>query len=272
MPVVIAGVLNLTPDSFSDGGRYTSVEEAVSSALAMVDHGAGWIDVGGESTRPGATPVPEQEEIGRVVPVIEQLARRLDGRARISIDTYKAGTARAALRAGATVVNDISGGLLDPPILAVAAQPGVGIVLGHLRGQPACMMDEVRFDDVLGEVGLELEQRIAAASAAGCREIWVDPGIGFGKSLAHNLLLLAELPALRRRLKVPLMIGASRKRFIGELTGQPIGRRLLGTAGAVSAAVLLGADAVRVHDVAEMRDVVRVAEAIANARLGLEKH
>jgi dihydropteroate synthase len=272
MPVVIAGVLNLTPDSFSDGGRYSSVDEAVTSALAMVDHGADWIDVGGESTRPGATLVPEQEEIRRVVPVIEQLARRLSGRARISIDTYKAGTARAALGAGATVVNDISGGLLDPPILAAAAQPGVGIVLGHLRGHPATMMDEVRFDDVLAEVGLELEQRIAAARAAGCREIWVDPGIGFGKNLAHNLRLLAELPALRRRLEVPLMIGASRKRFIGELTGQPIGQRLLGTAAAVSAAVLLGADAVRVHDVAEMRDVVRVAEAIASARLCAETH
>ena len=266
MPVIIAGVLNVTPDSFSDGGRYASVESAVAAGLAMAEAGAHWIDVGGESTRPNAAPVSESEEIRRVVPVIEQLAPRL-GQARISIDTYKAGTARAALQVGATIVNDVSGGLLDPGILEVAAKSGAGVILGHLRGQPATMMANVHFEDVVAEVIAELGERIAAARAAGCREIWADPGIGFGKTLEHNLRLLASLAEIRARLGVPIMVGVSRKRFIGDLTGQPVGERAFGSAGAVAAAVLGGATAVRVHDVREMGDVVKVAEAIASARL-----
>jgi dihydropteroate synthase len=272
MSVVIAGVLNLTPDSFSDGGRYQTVEDAVATGVSMVESGAHWIDVGGESTRPGATVVPEPEEIRRVVPVIERLAKETAGRARISIDTYKSGTAQAALAAGATVVNDISGGLLDSAILSEAAQAGAGIVLGHLRGTPSTMMDRVCFEDVVGDVARELAQRVAAARAAGCQEIWVDPGIGFGKAIEHNLSLLASLPELRGRLDVPVMVGVSRKRFLGELTGRPIGEREFGTAAAVATAVLLGADAVRVHDVKAMRDVVRVAEAVATARQGRERH
>jgi dihydropteroate synthase len=267
MPVIIAGVLNLTPDSFSDGGRYASVESAVAAGLAMALAGAHWIDVGGESTRPNAAPVSESEEIRRVVPVIEQLAPRLGQRARISIDTYKAGTARAALQAGATIVNDVSGGLLDRGILEVAAKSGAGVILGHLRGQPATMMANVHFEDVVAEVIAELGERIAAARAAGCHEIWADPGIGFGKTLEHNLRLLASLAEIRARLGVPIMVGVSRKRFIGDLTGQPVGERAFGSAGAVAAAVLGGAAAVRVHDVREMGDVVKVAEAIASARL-----
>jgi dihydropteroate synthase len=272
MPVVIAGVLNLTPDSFSDGGRFDSVESAVAAGLVMAGQGAAWIDVGGESTRPMADPVPEAEELRRVLPVIEQLAARLDGQARISIDTYKAGTADAALGAGATIVNDISGGLLDPDILRVAAVRGATVVLGHLRGRPATMMTHVHFDDVLGEVAAELRGRIAAARGVGCRDVWADPGIGFGKSLEHNLRLLGGLGGLRRRLRVPVMVGVSRKRFLGELTGKPIGERAFGTAAAVAAAVLAGADAVRVHDVAEMRDVVAVTQAVAAARPSREKH
>jgi len=266
MPVVIAGVLNLTPDSFSDGGRFESIGSAVAAGLTMAGQGAHWLDVGGESTRPGAAPVPEDEEIRRVVPVVERLARVLAGGTRLSIDTYKAGTAAAALAAGADVVNDVSGGLLDPDILDVAAARGATVVLGHLRGLPANMMEGIHFSDVVSEVADELGGRIAAARAAGCRDIWVDPGIGFGKALAHNLSLLAELSPLKRRLGVPLMVGVSRKRFIGELTGRAVGERAFGTAAAVAAAVMAGADAVRVHDVAETRDVVRVAEAIAAAR------
>ena len=262
MPVIIAGILNVTPDSFADGGRFASVESAVEAGLAMALAGAHWVDVGGESTRPKAEPVAESEEILRVVPVVERLAQSLGQRARISIDTYKAGTAHAALYAGATLVNDVSGGLLDPSILKVAAKAGVPVILGHLRGQPATMMADVHFEDVVAEVGAELGERIAAARAAGCREIWADPGIGFGKTMEHNLRLLAGLAELRARIGVPIMVGVSRKRFIGDLTGQPVNQRAFGTAGAVAAAVLGGAAAVRVHDVREMGDVVKVAEAI----------
>jgi dihydropteroate synthase len=272
MPVIIAGVLNLTPDSFSDGGRFSSVDSAVASALAMVESGAHWIDVGGESTRPHAVPVPEDEEIRRVLPVIERLAKALGPRARISIDTYKAGTARAALEAGATIVNDVSGGALEPDILGVAARAGASVVLGHLRGQPATMMADVHFENVVTNVIAELGERIVAARAAGCGEIWADPGIGFGKGLEDNLRLLASLPVLCDRLGVPLMVGVSRKRFLGELTAQPVDQRIFGTAAAVAAAVLGGAAAVRVHDVKEMADVVKVAEAIATIRLAREKH
>ncbi len=272
MPVVIAGVLNLTPDSFSDGGRFDSVEAAVAAGLAMAAHGAAWLDLGGESTRPRAEPVPEDEERRRVLPVLGGLVARLGGQARLSIDTYKAGTAEAALAAGATIVNDVSGGLIEPDILRVAAAHGATVVLGHLRGRPATMMADVRFDDVVAEVTAELRERVAAARAAGCRDIWADPGIGFGKGLEDNLRLLAGLDGLRRDLGVPVMVGVSRKRFLGEITGRPVGERAFATAAAVAAAVLAGADAVRVHDVAEMRDVVTVAEALAAVRPSRPAH
>jgi dihydropteroate synthase len=262
---IIVGILNVTPDSFSDGGRYRDPEDAAAAGLAMVEEGADWIDVGGESTRPGAEPVSEAEERARVIPVIAELADRLGGRARISVDTYKAGTAHAALSAGATVVNDISGGLLDPEILAVAAAAGAIVVLGHLRGNPATMMDSIWFGDVVVEVGEELDARVWAARAAGCREIYADPGIGFGKKLSHNLRLLSDLPMLCDRLGVPVMVGVSRKGFIGELTKREPDQRAFGTAAAIAAAVKGGAAAVRVHDVAAMRDVLAVTEAIAAA-------
>jgi dihydropteroate synthase len=265
MPVgcLIVGILNCTPDSFSDGGRFASVEPAVEAGLAMAGQGADWIDVGGESTRPGAEVVAEAIEVGRVVPVIEGLRRRLPAGVRISVDTYKAGTARAALAAGATVVNDISGGRLDPEILGVASAAGAAIVLGHLRGAPASMMIDVAFADVVGEVATELRERIDAARAAGCREVWADPGIGFGKRLEHNLALLRALPALKAKLGVPVMVGVSRKAFIGALTEKPAAERGFGTAAALTATVLGGADAVRVHDVDAARDVVNVARALA---------
>ena len=255
-------MLNCTPDSFSDGGRFGTAADAIEAGLAMVDQGADWIDVGGESTRPGSRPVDPDEELRRVVPVLAGLGARLAGRARLSIDTYKASTARAALGAGATVVNDVSGGLLDPEILGVAASAGAAIVLGHLRGAPAVMMEAVAFDDVVAEVVVELGLRVAAARAAGCVEIWADPGIGFGKRLEHNLALLRDLPTIRDGLGVPVMVGVSRKAFLGQLTGKPPTDRIFGTAAAVTAAVLGGAAAVRVHDVAAMRDAVTVANAI----------
>jgi len=237
----------------------------VDAAARMAEEGASWIDVGGESTRPGAAPVAAAEEQRRVLPVIEAMRRRLSPSVRISIDTYKAGTARAAVAAGASVINDVSGGRLEPEIVRVAAETGAGIVLGHLRGAPATMMDDVRFGDVVDEVASELEERLAGARAAGCYETWVDPGIGFGKRLEHNVALLRALPALRARLEVPILVGVSRKAFIGQLTGRPAGERVFGTAAAVTVAVMGGAAAVRVHDVAEMRDVVRVAEALASS-------
>jgi dihydropteroate synthase len=259
---LIVGVLNCTPDSFFDGGRFHAVDDATTAGVEMVDAGADWIDIGGESTRPGCTPVDAGEEQRRVVPVIRALAARLGDRARLSIDTYKAATARAAIAAGATVVNDVSGGRLDPAILRVAADAGAAVVLGHLRGMPATMMEGVSFADVLLEVTAELGERVEAAQAAGCGDIWADPGIGFGKRLEHNVALLRGLPALCRGVGVPVMVGVSRKAFVGQITGKSAGERIFGTAAAVTAAVLGGAAAVRVHDVAAMRDVVLVANAI----------
>ena len=261
----LVGVLNVTPDSFSDGGAYESALEAVAAGAGMVDDGADWIDVGGESTRPGARVIPEDEEMARVIPVIAGLRERVGERARISIDTYKSGTARAALAVGASIVNDISGGLLDPSILEVAARARAGVVLGHLRGRPATMMEQIAFTDVVAEVGDDLVARVAAARAAGCQEIWADPGVGFGKRAEHSLALIRGLPALVRRVGVPLLVGVSRKSFLGQILGKPASERLFGTAAAVTACVAGGAAAVRVHDVAEMRDVVRVADALKNA-------
>jgi dihydropteroate synthase len=259
---LIVAVLNCTPDSFSDGGKFASSDDALEAGVRMVGEGADWIDVGGESTRPGSLPVAEDEEIARVVPVIAGLRARLPERVRVSVDTYKSETAREALRAGATVVNDISGGLLDPEILSVAAAGDAGVVLGHLRGAPATMMENIAFTDVVGEVGRELAERIAAARRAGCAEVWADPGIGFGKRIEHNLALLRGLPVMCARVGVPMMIGVSRKAFIGQLTGKPAAERVFGTAAALTAAVMGGAAAVRVHDVAAARDVVAVASAL----------
>lgn len=265
---LIVGVLNCTPDSFSGEGMLEPAK-AIEAGIALVEAGADWIDVGGESTRPGARVVAADEEMDRVLPVIEGLERVLGGRVTLSIDTYKATTARAAVRLGASVVNDVSGGLLDGDLLSAVALSGATLVLGHLRGEPATMMENVAFGDVVAEVTAELEERVAAARAAGCTKIWADPGIGFGKRIEHNLELLGALPeivAALARLDVPLMLGVSRKAFIGQLTGKAVGERSFGTAAAVTACVLGGASAVRVHDVAQMRDAVAVAQAIGAAR------
>lgn len=274
--ITIVGILNVTPDSFSDGGRWLAdadgppdVEGVVRAADRLAAEGAHVLDVGGESTRPGAHEVPVERELARVLPVVEALAKRT--RLPISIDTRKAAVARAALEAGATVVNDVSGGCFDPELLSVAARAGATVILGHLRGVPATMQDDPHFDDVLAEVGDELAARVAAAEAAGVapERIVVDPGIGFGKRLEDNLALLARCGELARRLGRPLLVGPSRKGFLGALTGDPVERRDAATVAACAVAVFAGADAIRVHDVAggvRAAAVGRALRAAAEAR------
>lgn len=255
--VTIVGVLNATPDSFSDGGRWVAgvtapldVAGATRAGLALEAAGAHVLDVGGESTRPGAAEVPVDRELARVIPLVESLAK--SSRLPISVDTRKATVARAALAAGASVVNDVSGGRFDPGLLAEVARAGATVILGHLRGVPATMQDAPHFDDVLREVGDELAERVAAAEAVGIapQRIVVDPGIGFGKRLEDNLALLARAGTLRARLGRPLLVGPSRKAFLGALTGDPVDRRDVATVAACAVAVFAGADALRVHDVA----------------------
>jgi dihydropteroate synthase len=265
--VTLVGILNVTPDSFSDGGRLADPDAAARFGRALARQGAHAIDVGGESTRPGAACVPSELEIARVVPVIERLAR--DAGVPVWVDTRKAAVADAALAAGASWVNDVSGGLFDPDLLRVAARRGASLVLGHLRGEPATMQRDVRFDDVLEEVAAELCEAVERAREAGvARErIAVDPGIGFGKHLEHNLELLANLDALRERVGRPVLVGPSRKGFLGELTGEPRpAARDLATHAACAVAVFAGADAVRVHDVAGAAPAVAVARALRGAR------
>jgi dihydropteroate synthase len=270
--VTIVGVLNATPDSFSDGGRFVrpegpvDVEAAVAAAAALVRDGAHVIDVGGESTRPGAREVPAAVERDRVVPVIEALAKALD--VPLCVDTRKAEVAEAALEAGARIVNDVSGLGFDPGLAQVVARAGAGLVLGHLRGTPEHMQESPHFDDVLEEVARELGASVARARSAGIAgaRLAVDPGLGFGKRLEHNLELLAHVGRLRGRLGLPVLVGPSRKAFLGQLTGDPVEARDAATAAACAVAVFAGADAVRVHDVAGARRAVAVGRALADAR------
>jgi dihydropteroate synthase len=272
--VTIVGVLNATPDSFSDGGRFVraegalDLEAALVAARALVAAGAHVIDVGGESTRPGSAPVSAGVEIARTRPLIGALAKELA--VPLSIDTRKAAVAEAALDAGARVVNDVTGLRHDPALARVAAKAGATLILGHLRGEPATMQQEIAFVDVLAEVGDELAVSLAQAQQAGVprERLVADPGIGFGKRLSHNLALLANLGDLKARLGVPVLVGPSRKAFLGELTGDPVEARDLATAVACGIAVFAGADAVRVHDVAGARRAVAVAAALRGARRG----
>lgn len=259
--VVVMGVLNVTPDSFSDGGRYATPEAAVARGRALRDGGADILDVGGESTRPGAEPVPAGEQIRRTAPVIEALVA--DG-AIVSIDTTSAEVARAALFAGAHLVNDISAGRFDAAMLDVVADAGVPFVAMHTSARPAVMQREVRYDDVVAEVCEHLRERVEVAVARGVArdQIVLDPGLGFGKQLPHNLALLHAIPRLAA-LGHPVLVGTSRKSFLGHLTGRPVEERLMATAGSVAATIALGAHIVRVHDVVELRDAIVVADAIA---------
>ena len=269
MRVAVMGIVNVTPDSFSDGGRFLDPRAAIDHGLALVEDGADLLDVGGESTRPGADPVDDAEERRRVLPVIEALAERAG--VPISVDTMKASVADAALRAGARVVNDVSGGRFDPEVLAVAADHGAGYVAMHMRGEPRTMQDAPSYDDVVREVGDFLAERADVARAAGIAPfaIALDPGIGFGKTTAHNLELLAQLDALVARLDAPIVVGASRKRFLGALVGDPgteaTDRRDDATLATTVWAVGLGARVVRVHDVRSTRRAVALYDVMARA-------
>ncbi len=258
---VIMGVLNVTPDSFSDGGRFADVEAALAHARRMAADGADIIDVGGESSRPGSDTVPVGEELARVLPVVERLAKEL--RVPLSIDTYKPKVALECLEAGANIINDITG-LTDRKMAKAAADHGAPAVIMHMKGTPKTMQREPHYKDVVAEVAGFLRDRVLYANDMGVKETIIDPGIGFGKTTEHNLELirrLGELKAIGR----PILLGPSRKAFIGSVTGLPVDARLEGTLAAVAVAVHNGADAVRVHDVAEARRAADVAYAIRGA-------
>jgi dihydropteroate synthase len=256
----LMGVVNVTPDSFSDGGLYLDAEAGIAHGRELAAAGAEILDVGGESTRPGAEAVPDQEELRRVVPVIRELS---GSDCHISVDTSKATVAEAALDAGAAIVNDVTALRGDPEMGPLCAERGVTVVLMHMLGDPRTMQDDPRYDDVVSEVKAFLAERLEAATAAGIAEerIWLDPGIGFGKTGAHNMELLRRLGELRD-LGRPLVVGTSRKSFIGRVDGSAADQRLGGTIASSVIAAAEGADVLRVHDVAEMRQALTVAETI----------
>ncbi|HWE33766.1 MAG TPA: dihydropteroate synthase [Solirubrobacteraceae bacterium] len=263
----IMGVVNVTPDSFSDGGLYLDAAAAIEHGIQLATDGATILDVGGESTRPGAEPVDTAEELRRVVPVIEGLASAATG-ARISIDTSKAEVASAAIVAGATLVNDVTAFRGDPSMAGVVAGAGVGCCLMHMLGEPRTMQDDPHYDDVVGEVRAFLEARLAAAVAAGipAERVMLDPGIGFGKTAAHNLELLRRLEELVA-IGPPIVIGTSRKSFLGRITGrEDVAARLPGTIATNVIAYERGARVFRVHDVAPVHDALLVAAATVRAR------
>lgn len=259
---LVMGILNVTPDSFSDGGRCFDTGTAIRRGLAMVEEGADIVDVGGESTRPGAPAVDNDEELRRVVSVVKGLSSRTD--VLLSVDTMKACVARAALEAGAHIVNDVSAMTHDPGMAPVVAQSGAGVVLMHMRGTPRTMQRDPRYGDVVEEVAGYLARRVEAAVEAGIDRdaVVVDPGIGFGKSLAHNVALLTNLGCTGGCGR-PVLVGLSRKSFLGELTGRDVDARLAGSLAALTFCVLNGAHIMRVHDVRESRDAIRVALALS---------
>jgi dihydropteroate synthase len=261
---LIMGILNVTPDSFSDGGLFVEAEAAVEYAEGMVSEGADIIDIGGESSRPGADSVPAEAEMDRVLPVIEKLAKTTE--IPISIDTYKSSVARHALDMGACVVNDISALRADPDMASVIAEAGVPVVLMHMKGTPKDMQLDPHYDSLICEIISFLRARIQAAVDAGISpsQIIIDPGIGFGKTVAHNLEIIRRLRQFKS-LGKPILIGTSRKSFIGKVLALPVDDRLEGTAATVATAIANGADIVRVHDVREMARVVRMTDAIVRS-------
>jgi dihydropteroate synthase len=261
----VMGILNVTPDSFSDGGRFYALDNALRQAERMVEEGADIIDVGGESTRPGAEAVTADEESRRIVPIIAELVKRLP--VPLSIDTRNAQTARRALDAGASMINDVSGLRHDPEMARVAAAFGVPVSVMHIKGTPADMQDDPHYDDLFGEITAYLAESAAIAARAGVPHdmIIVDPGIGFGKTLEHNLRILKDL-ARFKSLGKPILVGVSRKSFIGRvLGGLPAPERLTGSAAAAALCVLNGADIVRAHDVQETVHAVKIADAVRRA-------
>ncbi len=262
---LLMGIVNATPDSFSDGGRYLDPRDAVAHALRLADEGAAILDIGGESTRPGAEPVDLDEELARVIPVIEGLKGKT--KARLSVDTRKPEVARAAVAAGASIWNDVTALTYSPESLKAAAALDCDIVLRHAQGDPRTMQDRPHYDDVVGEVGAFLAARLEAAAAAGVSRarLILDPGIGFGKTVGHNLALLANIPRFAA-LGAPLLVGASRKRFIAALDRPgEAAERLGGSLAAALAAASGGAAILRVHDVAATRQALAVAAAIRGA-------
>jgi dihydropteroate synthase len=261
---LVMGIVNVTPDSFSDGGRFAAAEEAVAHALALAAEGADILDIGGESTRPGAAPVPLEEELARVLPVVEALARQVS--VPLSVDTFKAAVARECLERGAHIINDVTALAGDPDMAAVVRTSGAGVVLMHMQGTPATMQQDPRYDDVLAEIGRFFEGRLRALAAAGLERerLVLDPGIGFGKTAEHNREILARLEQLQR-FGLPVCLGVSRKGFIGRLLGgRPVGERLAGSLAVACYAVgRVAVQVVRVHDVRATRDAMEVLAAIA---------
>ncbi|HWP43747.1 MAG TPA: dihydropteroate synthase [Blastocatellia bacterium] len=262
---VVVGVLNVTPDSFSDGGEHFDTARAVDRALQMEADGADIIEVGGESTRPGALPVPAAEEIARIGPVLRALAGRL--RVPVAVDTYKSEVARAAIELGAGILNDVSALRFDPALADVAAREGAPLVLMHMRGDPATMQAIEPSRDIFSEIESDLRKALSEAASRGVDRdrIIIDPGVGFGKTLEQNLAILNNLDRLAG-LDMPIMVGTSRKSFIGRLTGRPPQERIFGTAASVAVAIARGAHIVRVHDVGEMVEVARITDAIIGAQ------
>ena len=262
--VRIMGVLNVTPDSFSDGGKYNYIDSAVRRALAIESEGADIIDIGGESSRPGASPVPLDEEVKRVVPLVKELKQIL--KIPISVDTYKSKVARLALEAGASIINDITGLNQDIDMATVIKEYGAEVVIMHMQGTPQNMQKDPKYDDVLKDIYSFLEEAIEKAAQSGIKrdKIIIDPGIGFGKTLKDNLTILKNIRFFKK-LNLPILIGPSRKTFIGEITGKETEERLMGTASSVAVSIINGANIVRVHDVKEMVDVALVARAIDGA-------
>lgn len=263
---LIMGILNVTPDSFSDGGRYQDGEQAVRHGLEMADAGADIIDVGGESTRPGALAVPAEEEAGRVIPVIRALAQAFAGRTIVpvlSVDTCKALVAQQALAAGAEIVNDVTALERDPAMVEVVREYGAGVVLMHMRGNPATMQQDPQYQDVVAEVAAYLAGRVAELKDAGLQAdtMALDPGIGFGKTVAHNLALIAGVRPIVA-LGHPVVMGLSRKSFISKITGRDVTQRLAGSLAAAVWSAGQGAHIWRVHDVPESLDAARLVEAL----------
>jgi dihydropteroate synthase len=259
---LVMGIVNVTPDSFSDGGRYAGPEAAVAGALELVSQGADLLDVGGESTRPGAVPVAADEELARVLPVVEALAGRAG--VPVSVDTAKAVVARECLRRGAQVINDVTALAGDPDMAAVVRDAGAGAILMHMQGTPATMQVAPSYGDVVEAIASFFAARLQALQGAGLEpeRLVLDPGIGFGKTLAHNLELLARLGELQR-LGRPVCLGVSRKGFLGKVLGRPVGERLAGSLAVAAYAAVRGtAQVLRAHDVRETRDVVRMIAAV----------
>ncbi len=259
------GIVNVTPDSFSDGGRFDDPAAAVDHALRLADDGADLLDVGGESTRPGAAPVPLEDELRRVLPVIERLCAQ--SRLPVSVDTSKSEVARQALSAGASIVNDVSGLTFDPEMVDVCAESDCGVICMHIRGNPQTMQQDPRYDDVVNEVAQHLAARVESLHSAGINRdrVVIDPGIGFGKTAEHNLQILSSIGRFRA-LGRPVLIGHSRKGFLKKLPGRPIDERLSGTIGVAIAAAMQSVDLLRVHDVGPVRDALLAWSAVA-ARL-----